>query len=56
VGSVTRADERTHKLQQTGGAATRPRGLSVFDVLASKANWRISRAVERPLSDQVMLM
>lgn len=26
VGSVTRADELTHKLQQTGGAATRPGG------------------------------
>jgi hypothetical protein len=56
VGSVTRADELTRKLQQTGGAATRPRGLSAIGVLACKAKWKISRAVERPLSDQVILV
>jgi hypothetical protein len=56
VGSVTRADELTRKLRQTGGAATRPRGLAAFRELVAKANWRISRAVERPFSDQVVLV
>jgi hypothetical protein len=56
VGSVTRADELTQRLRQTGGAATRPRGLSVFRELATKANWNTSRAVERPFSDQVVLV
>jgi len=45
VGSVTRADELAQRLRQTGGAATHPRGLSVFRDLASKANWRVSRVV-----------
>jgi hypothetical protein len=56
VGSVTRADEPTYRLMQTGGAATHPRGLAVFRELVSKADWQISRAIERPFSDQVVLV
>jgi hypothetical protein len=55
VGSVTRADEATRLLHQTGGAAVRPRGLPVFTALAQKAGWNLARAIERPFSDQFIL-
>jgi hypothetical protein len=55
VGSVTRGDEATRLLHQTGGAAVRPRGLPVFTALAQKARWNVTRAVERPFSDQFIL-
>lgn len=55
VGSVTRADEPTRLLHQTGGAAVRPRGLPAFTALAQKAGWNLVRAVERPFSDQFTL-
>jgi hypothetical protein len=55
VGSVTRADEPTRLLHQTGGAAVRPRGLPAFRVLAQNAGWNLTRAVERPFSDQFIL-
>jgi hypothetical protein len=56
VGSVTRADEPVQYLRQTNTAATRPRGLEVFGKLAASAGWEISRAIERPFSDQVLLL
>jgi len=56
VGSVTRADEAMRRLRETSTAATRPRGLQVFGNLVQKAGWRVTRAVERPFSDQVVLM
>jgi len=55
VGSVTRSDELAHRLRQNSAAATRPRGLQVFSSLVNKSGWRIVEAVERPLSDQVLL-
>jgi hypothetical protein len=55
VGSVTRADEPTTMLHQTGGAAVRPRGLPAFATLAQKAGWNVTRSVERPFSDQFTL-
>ena len=55
VGSVTRADEPTQRLRQTGAAATRPRGLAVFHTLVQQVGWTVSRAIERPFSDQVVL-
>jgi hypothetical protein len=55
VGSVTRADEATRLLHQTGGAAVRPRGLPAFTALVQKAGWNVARTVERPFSDQFIL-
>ncbi len=55
VGSVTRNDEVNRRLRALGSAATHPRGLEVFRALAARSGWRVARAVERPLSDQVVL-
>lgn len=55
VGSVTRDDEIIKTLKLTSTAATKPRGLLVFGELAAKGGWRVTRAVARPLSDQVLL-
>ena len=55
VGSVTRNDKTIAKLKQASSAATRPRGLNLFRELASKGGWNVEHAVERPLSDQVVL-
>jgi hypothetical protein len=55
VGSVTRDDELMKFVKQTSSAATRPRGLAVFKELVTQAGWRVTRAVERPMSDQVVL-
>jgi len=56
VGSVTRADGPMQRLQKMSNAATRPRGLTVFHDLIRASGWDIARAVERPLSDQVVLV
>jgi hypothetical protein len=55
VGSVTRDDETSRRLRQGSRHAIRPRGLEVFGALAARSGWRIARAIERPLSDQVVL-
>jgi hypothetical protein len=55
AGSVTRADGPVRVLQRSSAAATRPRGLAVFQPLAAKAGWAVARAIERPFSDQVLL-
>ena len=55
VGSVTRADESIQRIRQMGRAATRPRGLEVFRTLIEETCWKITRAVERPFRDQVVL-
>jgi hypothetical protein len=55
VGSVTRNDETMQTLKLTSTAATRPRGLEAFSALASSAGFRVVNAVQRPLSDQVVL-
>jgi hypothetical protein len=55
VGSVTRDDELMKFVKQTSSAATRPRGLPVFEALATQAGWQVTRAIERPMSDQVLL-
>jgi hypothetical protein len=55
VGSVTRNDETMQTLKLTSTAATRPRGLRAFAVLAAQAGFRIAEAIQRPLSDQVVL-
>jgi hypothetical protein len=56
VGSVTRADETTRLLHQSGGAAVHCRGLLAFNTLVQKAGWNLTRSVERPISDQFVLM
>lgn len=55
VGSVTRDDELMKFVKQTSRAATRPRGLAVFKALVAPTGFRITREIERPMSDQVML-
>jgi hypothetical protein len=55
VASVTRADEPAQRIQRSTHAATRPRGLDAFRALVDRAGWQVTRAVERPLSDQVVL-
>jgi hypothetical protein len=56
VGSVTRADELSRRLRESSSAATHPRGLEVFRSLVKKAGWDVVRAIERPLSNQVVLV
>jgi hypothetical protein len=55
VGSVTRDDELMKFVKQTSRAATRPRGLAVFKALVTPTGFRITREIERPMSDQVVL-
>jgi hypothetical protein len=55
VGSVTRADDPIKRLHLSGRPATRPRGLSLFRALVARAGWRVTKAIERPFSDHVML-
>jgi hypothetical protein len=56
AGSVTRDDEVIRTLKLTSTAATKPRGLGVFAELAAAAGFEIVSSVERPLSDQVVLV
>ena len=55
VGSVTRADEPMQRLRKNSTLATRPRGLDVFRALIEPTGWSVSRVIERPFSDQVVL-
>lgn len=55
VGSVTRADEPIRRLHQDGRARTHPRGMEAFRKLIAPTGWTVSRAIERPFSDQVSL-
>ncbi|MBI4165047.1 MAG: hypothetical protein HY508_04865 [Acidobacteria bacterium] len=55
VGSITRADEPVRRLHRDLGAATRPRGLDTFRKLIAPTSWTVSRAIERPFSDDVIL-
>ena len=54
--SVTRDDEVRRHLETTAPSTVHPRGLEVFRKLVEKAGWRIERAIERPLSDHVLLI
>jgi hypothetical protein len=56
VGSVTRADEPIQRLHRISSAKTIPRGLTVFRRLIGTVGWQVSRAIERPFIDQVLLM
>ena len=56
LGSVTRADRPIQRLRETSQPATRPRGLEVFRALVARAGWRVERAIERPFSDQVVMV
>ena len=56
VGSVTRADEPIQRLHQISSAKTVLRGLAEFRRLAGMAGWQVTRAMERPFSDHVVLM
>ncbi len=56
LGSVTRADRPIQRLRETSQPATRPRGLEVFSALVARAGWRVERAIERPFSDQVVMV
>jgi hypothetical protein len=55
VGSVTRADAPMQKLRQMNTAKIIPRGLEVFRAIVEKSGWKITRVIERPFSDQVVL-
>jgi hypothetical protein len=55
VGSVTRADEPMQVMKRRSAAATIPRGLDAFRVLAKKSGFEIDRVIERPFSDHVLL-
>jgi hypothetical protein len=55
AGSVTRADEPVQFLRKASTPKTRPRGMAVFATLAKGAGWKVTRAIERPFSDQVVL-
>ena len=56
VGSVTRADEPMRSMQKNSTVRLQLRGLEVFGALAARAGWKIARAIERPVSDQVALI
>lgn len=55
IGSVTRDDEFMAVIKTTNRAATRPRGLPVFERLCRSVGYEICRAIERPLSDDVWI-
>jgi hypothetical protein len=55
VGSVTRADKPFRRMRLSGQAAIRPRGLARFRTLIGPTGWQVTRAIERPFSDHVML-
>ena len=55
IGTVTRADAPMQRLLEMRRTAIRPRGLEAFRALASRAGWRITKAIERPFSDHVIL-
>ena len=55
VGSVTRDDEAIKVLKLTSTVATRPRGLLGFSRLLEPTGWKVSRAIARVFSDQVLL-
>jgi hypothetical protein len=56
VGSVTRADEPIRRLQRDGGAALVLRGLPAFATVIGPTGWRVVQAIERPISDHVLMM
>ena len=56
LGSVTRADRPVQRLRETSQPATRPRGLEVFRALVAREGWRVEQAIERPFSDQVVMV
>jgi hypothetical protein len=56
LGSATRADPPVRRLRETSQPATRPRGLDVFRGLVARAGWRVERVIERPFSDQVVMV
>ena len=55
IGAVTRADEPMQRLRQMSQIATKPRGLDAFRALVARARWQVTRTIERPLSDHVIL-
>ncbi len=58
VGSVTRADDLGVKLNGAGlgsRAALQFRGLEAFTALALRSGWKLTRAIDRPLSHDVLL-
>jgi hypothetical protein len=55
VGSVTRADEPVRRLRRNRRPAAHPRGLDTFRKLIAPTGWTVSRAIERPFSDHLML-
>jgi hypothetical protein len=56
VGSVTRADEPMRSMQKNSTVRLQLRGLDAFRALVDRAGWKIARAIERPVSDQVVLI
>ena len=56
VGSVTRADAPMQRLRKMSTAKLMPRGLEVCRALVARAGWKVSRVIERPFSDQVVLI
>jgi hypothetical protein len=55
AGTVTRADEPMRQLRRMRRTAIRPRGIDAFRKLVSSAGWRLTKAIERPFSDHVVL-
>ncbi|MGC4087169.1 MAG: hypothetical protein QM756_04545 [Polyangiaceae bacterium] len=55
IGSVTRDDDLMKVLKRTSKTATRPRGLPVFERLCRSVGYEITRAIERPMCDDVLV-
>jgi hypothetical protein len=58
VGSVTRADDLGRKVNGTNlgsRAALQFRGLEAFGALTVRSGWKITKAIDRPLSHDVLL-
>jgi hypothetical protein len=53
AGSVTRDGEATQASHRGAEVAVRPRTLAAFTALATRAGWRVERAIGRPLSYHV---
>jgi hypothetical protein len=43
-------------MQKNSSVRLRLRGLDVFGALVARAGWKIARAIERPVCDQVALI
>jgi hypothetical protein len=55
AGTVTRADDIGRLLNSASQAAIKLRGLQAFMDLSLRAGWKVTKAIDRPLSHDVLM-